>query len=154
MYSNLSVASIISLQSISKSFNNNLLLKLRDNPLLSTLLLIFNRAHTLTLIHILLFSLISILVILVAYLGALPYTLIIFSAPTIYHQTACAVLYLSHLFYLILVVSILFYLLPNIAMFTSSNLTSTSNHFSSLSAFEIAKFICTFPLIALVYHAT
>ena len=122
--------------------------------MLSTLLLIFNRAHTLTLIHILLFSLISILVILVAYLGALPYTLIIFSAPTIYHQTACAVLYLSHLFYLILVVSILFYLLPNIAMFTSSNLTSTSNHFSSLSAFEIAKFICTFPLIALVYHAT
>ena len=122
--------------------------------MLSTLLLVLNRAFALTLTHILVLGLVITLLISVIYFSALPYTLLLCAAPNIYYQTACTVLYLSHLFYLILVISILLYLLPNISMFTSSNLTSTSNYFTSLGVLEIAKFIYTFPLITLVYHFT
>ena len=88
------------------------------------------------------------------YLSALPFGLALCSFPTIYYPTVFTFLYFSHLFYLVLVASILFYLLPNMMMFTISNTTSKNNYFTSLSLLEIAKVVYTFPLIALIYHST
>lgn len=100
----------------------------------------------------LIFSLIVCLCLML-YFVLVPYGLTFDSSPTIYFQTMCSLFYFSYILYIILVSSLLFYLLPNVLMFTFANHSAHSINFSTLNLFEISKFLYTFPVLILLYHS-
>lgn len=87
------------------------------------------------------------------YFTFVPYSLAFCTFPTIYYQGMCTLFYFSYLIYVLLIVSSLLYILPNIMMFTRTNETLRNYMFNTLTLRETAKFIYTFPALILVYHS-
>ena len=115
--------------------------------------MIFKLPKTSIFLHKFLVSLLSFFIVLLLYLILLPYCLILLTSSTIYFQTMCALFYFSYLLYLLLLISVVFYLLPNILSFTFSNYTSQFKNFNSLNLLEISKLAYTFPILTLSYHS-
>ena len=95
----------------------------------------------------------SVMIGVLLYFTFVPYSLMLCTFPTIYYQGMCTLFYFSYLMYVLLIVSSLLYVLPNIMTFARTNETFRNCMFATLTLRETSKFIYTFPILILMYHS-
>ena len=72
----------------------------------------------------------------------------------IYQNSIWSLLYFTHFVYLLLVISVILYVVPNLPSFTSANNFSKASAFLTLDGTDLLKCLLTLPLLAILLHTS